>query len=108
MFGTKCPSITSRWIQSAPAASTARTSSPSFEKSDARIDGAMTRGRETNDWDMGAYRCSPAGEEWPPRNMRHDRGQCGQAQLLWAEKSAGSGIYCRGLRVRAEAKSPIK
>ena len=45
MLGTKCPSITSRWIQSAPAASTARTSSPSFEKSEARIEGAMKSGR---------------------------------------------------------------
>jgi hypothetical protein len=42
------PSITSRWIQSAPAASTARTSSPSLAKSAARIDGAMTRGRDAN------------------------------------------------------------
>ncbi len=32
MLGTKCPSITSRWIQSAPAASTARTSSPSLRE----------------------------------------------------------------------------
>src|SRR3954454_12711837 len=47
MLGTKCPSITSRWIQSAPAASTARTSSPSLEKSDARIEGAIAGGRET-------------------------------------------------------------
>ena len=39
MTGTKWPSITSRWIQSAPAASTARTSSASLEKSEARIDG---------------------------------------------------------------------
>src|SRR5271163_5121655 len=54
MLGTKCPSITSRWIQSAPAASTARTSSPSFEKSDARIDGAITRGRGTKEADIGA------------------------------------------------------
>src|SRR6185369_5776154 len=35
------PSITSRWIQSAPAASTASTSSPSREKSDARMEGAI-------------------------------------------------------------------
>src|ERR1700686_3199396 len=55
MFGTKCPSITSRWIQSAPAASTARTSSPSLEKSEARIDGAMTRGRDANGGDMGVF-----------------------------------------------------
>ena len=45
ILGTKWPSITSTWIQSAPAASTARTSSPSFAKSAARIDGAMTSGR---------------------------------------------------------------
>src|ERR1700722_16602791 len=54
MLGTKCPSITSSWIQSAPAASTARTSSPSLAKSDARIDGAMTSGRDANWADMGA------------------------------------------------------
>src|SRR5208282_2527898 len=41
MLGTKCPSITSRWIQSAPAAAIARTSSPSLEKSDDKIEGAM-------------------------------------------------------------------
>src|SRR6185312_4925124 len=45
ILGTKCPSITSRWIQSAPAASTARTSSPNLAKSAARIDGAMISGR---------------------------------------------------------------
>src|SRR5688572_9158581 len=45
MFGTKWPSITSTWIQSAPAASIARISSPSLEKSDARIDGAIKSGR---------------------------------------------------------------
>ena len=54
MLGTKCPSITSRWIQSAPAASTARTSSPSFEKSEARIDGAIMRGRGTKEADICA------------------------------------------------------
>src|SRR4051812_1216344 len=41
MLGTKCPSITSRWIQSAPAASTAATASPSREKSEARMEGAI-------------------------------------------------------------------
>ena len=44
MLGTKRPSITSTWIQSAPAASTARTSSPSREKSAERIEGEITRG----------------------------------------------------------------
>ena len=41
MFGTKWPSITSTWIQSQPAASMARTSSPSRAKSAERMDGAM-------------------------------------------------------------------
>src|SRR5579883_3167489 len=38
MSGVKRPSMTSTWIQSAPACSTARTSSPSRLKSAARID----------------------------------------------------------------------
>jgi hypothetical protein len=45
ILGTKWPSMTSTWIQSAPAASTARTSSPSFAKSAAKIEGAMMSGR---------------------------------------------------------------
>src|SRR3981189_305335 len=96
MFGTKCPSITSRWIQSAPAASTARISSPSLEKSAAKIDGAMTRGRDANGWDIGASRCSLSDAEWHPRNMRDARGQCARHEVLWAEKSAARGINCRG------------
>jgi len=44
MLGTKCPSITSTWIQSAPAASSARTSSPSLAKSADKIDGATMSG----------------------------------------------------------------
>src|ERR1700704_762259 len=86
MFGTKCPSITSRWIQSAPAASTARISSPSLEKSAAKIDGAMTRGRDANGWDIGASRCSLGDAEWHPRNMRDARGQCARHEGLWAGK----------------------
>src|SRR6476659_8500330 len=89
MFGTKCPSITSRWIQSAPAESTARTSSPSLAKSDARIDGAMTRGRDANWLDMCAFpeaqRCGTA-----PRNMQDGRGQCGHG------RSPVGGKICRG------------
>src|ERR1043165_2383583 len=42
MLGTKWPSMTSMCTQSAPAAVMARTSSPSFEKSLARMEGAMT------------------------------------------------------------------
>ena len=44
MLGTKCPSITSRCSTSAPAATTARTSSPSFAKSLDRIDGRIFNG----------------------------------------------------------------
>src|SRR5215510_8008869 len=44
MLGTKRPSITSTWIQSAPAASTARTSSPNRAKSADRTDGATRNG----------------------------------------------------------------
>ena len=43
-LGTKWPSITSMWIQSAPASSIARTSSPSLAKSADRIEGAMSGG----------------------------------------------------------------
>src|SRR4051812_21297168 len=53
MLGTKWPSITSRWIQSAPAASTLRISSPRREKSDASTEGEITRGRGAKGWDMG-------------------------------------------------------
>src|ERR1700756_4309076 len=51
MFGTKRPSITSTWIQSAPATSTARTSSPSRPKSADRIEGATITG-----WFIGGSR----------------------------------------------------
>src|SRR5438105_593607 len=40
-LGTKCPSITSMWMKSAPALSTASTSAPSRAKSADKIDGAM-------------------------------------------------------------------
>jgi hypothetical protein len=40
IFGTKRPSITSTWIQSAPPASTAPTSSPRRPKSADKINGA--------------------------------------------------------------------
>src|SRR5215472_16137534 len=40
MLGTKCPSITSTWMRSAPARSASATCSPKRAKSAARIDGA--------------------------------------------------------------------
>src|ERR1700719_4483540 len=93
MFGTKWPSITSTWIQSAPAASTARTSSPSFEKSDARIDGAMTRGRGTKEADIGAvFRKLFRGKRAFSPNMRKFGRQC---RPMIAEKSAVKGTNCR-------------
>ena len=44
MLGTKCPSITSIWIQSAPAASIARTSSPSQREVGRKDRGSDERG----------------------------------------------------------------
>src|SRR5260370_41398694 len=43
-LGTKWPSMTSTWIQSAPAAVTASTSLPSSAKSADRMEGAMRTG----------------------------------------------------------------
>src|SRR5947207_2922219 len=98
MLGTKCPSITSRWIQSAPAASTLRTSSPSLEKSDARIDGAMTRGRGANGWDMGASGYGASGYGMASRVtcaiVRGNAGgtnSCGRKNLPEAAAFAGGG-----------------
>src|SRR5580692_11522039 len=89
MLGTKCPSITSRWIQSAPAASTARTSSPSLAKSDARIDGAMTSGRDANWVDMGAVsEITLDARGGHPRNMGKARRQCRVDPSARAENSA--------------------
>ena len=47
MFGTKWPSMTSTWTQSAPRPRSARTSSPRRAKSAERIEGAIRRGRFT-------------------------------------------------------------
>ncbi|AEH53145.1 hypothetical protein BCO26_1087 [Heyndrickxia coagulans 2-6] len=41
MFGTKWPSITSIWIQSAPPSSTSLISSPNFAKFADKIEGAI-------------------------------------------------------------------
>jgi hypothetical protein len=46
MFGTKCPSITSRWKKSAPKPCTSSISAPSFAKFADKIDGAIN-GRST-------------------------------------------------------------
>ena len=106
MLGTKCPSITSRWIQSAPAASTARTSSPSLAKSAARIDGAMTRGRDANCWDMCAFPNLFKGADGPRVTWGRAGGNAAALALLQAEKSAAAGSYCRvGLIGRRRRKA---
>ena len=47
MLGTNCPSITSHWMRSHPAASSAAISSPRRAKSAGRTDGAISmRGTE--------------------------------------------------------------
>jgi hypothetical protein len=45
MFGTKCPSITSRWIQSAPAGIDRAHFLADLAKSEASMDGAISSGR---------------------------------------------------------------
>src|SRR6266851_822460 len=50
----------------------------------------------------------PKGAEWHPRNMRDCPGQCERNELLWAEKSAGSGINCRGRQAPRMTKTPMK
>src|SRR6185369_7566044 len=103
MFGTKCPSITSRWIQSAPAASTLRISSPSLEKSEASTDGAMTKGRGANGWGMGlpgmvtgrnAVRVTRA----PARGNAGENISCGRKFLPAAADVAGRFGSGRGRR----------
>src|SRR3954468_7462993 len=89
MLGTKCPSMTSRWIQSAPAASTARTSSPSLEKSEARIEGAIARGRRAKAWVMALFPVA-AKAEWASPNMGLRDGQCRTVTL------PVGGNFCRG------------
>ena len=41
-----------------------------------------------------------------PRNMQQGRGQCARRRLLWAEKSAAAGSYCRVCRVQSDAPKP--
>src|SRR6188768_1813742 len=80
MLGTKWPSITSTWIQSAPAASIARISSPSLEKSDARIDGAIKSGRikasgrgSSNTRRCGGQRAALTSPQPPRQWLEHER-----------------------------------
>jgi len=54
-LGTKCPSITSTWMKSAPPASTVRIASPRHAKSAERIDGAIRIESDTS-LPFGRYR----------------------------------------------------
>src|SRR5580692_5144775 len=109
MLGTKCPSITSRWIQSAPAASTARTSSPNLAKSDARIDGAMTRGRGANCWDIfAASRDHSKGVAiWPRVTCAGPAGNAGWPDLVGQENSAVAAPIARAGRGAGTPERPI-
>src|SRR6266567_8164159 len=95
MLGTKCPSITSRWIQSAPAASTARTSSPSLEKSEARIEGAIARARGAKAWVMARFPVAAERTNGPRLTWAPRPGNAGTISFLWAENSAVVGMNCR-------------
>src|SRR5690242_2082754 len=68
-LGTKCPSITSTWIQSAPASSIARTSSPSRAKSAERIDGAMRTGACTDTSPSGSAHAFEARGRLYPQSL---------------------------------------
>ena len=61
-FGTKWLSITSKWMRSAPARTTASTSSPSRAKSAARRDGAIHTERAPAPAAAGAPVLAPAAE----------------------------------------------
>ena len=61
-FGTKWPSITSTWIQSAPWRSTAAISAPKLAKSAERIEGAILMRRSK---DMGRPFFSGGGASGP-------------------------------------------
>src|ERR1700692_2176298 len=108
MLGTKWPSITSRWIQSAPAASTARTSSPSLEKSEARIDGAMTRGRDANWADMCAFR-KPRSMRWIGFRVTRARsgGNAGGQGRGEGGNFCRHGINCRGRGASPRYRKPL-
>src|SRR5260370_18966343 len=108
MLGTKCPSMTSRWIQSAPAASTARTSSPSLEKSEARIDGAMTRGRDANWADMCVFPKNAFGRAEGFRVTRAGpAGNAGKSAGEGAENSAAAASIAGGKGPCLLRKTPV-
>ena len=75
------------------------------EKSDARIDGAMTRGRGAKGWDMGA--CRHSGSGMAPRNMRDCPGQCGRTNSC-GRKNLPEAASIAGSRRASGYKNPNK
>src|SRR5262245_28646804 len=100
MFGTKCPSITSTWIQSQPASSMARTSSPSRAKSAERMDGAMIMSLGA---ERSAIRASfMTGQVWPARHRLTSC--CSANRLSSALRERGDGR--QGLAFQPFEESP--
>src|SRR4051794_12064013 len=99
MLGTKWPSITSTWIQSAPAASIASISALNFEKSAERIEGAIRTGL--------AIRLSAGFRHWlqrsPVPSHRQQQGQGGQPDHpgLVAVMGVGEGAADDGIADQA-------
>src|SRR3954454_16646196 len=92
MLGTKRPSITSTWIQSAPAASQARTSSARRPKSAERIEGAISVG-------IDAIRSTRrGGGSTRARSLR-----VALEIQIEQERCAGDGQQARGFAANLEA-----
>src|ERR1700716_729257 len=107
MLGTKCPSMTSRWIQSAPAASTARTSSPNLAKSEARIEGAITRGRGANCRDMCAFSENYIrAYGWLRVSRAKPGGNADKSARREAENSAATASIAGGERANRDTETP--
>src|SRR3954471_24908029 len=100
MLGTKCPSMTSTWIQSAPAASIARTSSPSLAKSAERIEGAIRTGCCMTPCSMAASSRKPvsggsfeAGDEEAVAIVGHDHAGEGADLAQGVGRDAGGQFF---------------
>src|SRR5207237_448356 len=81
--------------------------SPSLAKSAARIDGAMTRGRDANCWDMCVFPNLFEGADRLRVTWGRAGGNAAGLALLWAEKSAVSGSSCRLERIERGAAEPV-
>src|SRR5688572_338785 len=66
-LGTKRPSITSHWMRSTPASSSAATSAPNLEKSAGRTDGTISMRRSEPGWSViGSILADPYPRPVPP------------------------------------------